>query len=122
MKTALELDGKYPKGKAIRQLRTIEQIKETHASISFYMKPNQKSGLKHIDVPKDFNNWNNIPKSKNIQWNIVTGQEKIEDILIDRNRQHLGQKTSKVLQLIGHDRYSVGADSILDMSLSAPPT
>ena len=87
----LELDGKYPKGKAIRQLRAIEQIKKTHASISFYMKPNQKSGLKHIEVPKDFNNWNNIPKSKNIQWNIVTGQEKIEDILIDRNRQHLGQ-------------------------------
>ena len=60
---ALELDGKYPKGKSIRQLRAIEQMKKTHASIGLYMKPNQKSVLKHIKVPKDFNNWNNIPKS-----------------------------------------------------------
>ena len=40
------------------------------------MKPDQKSGLKHIEVPKDFNNWNNIPKSKKIQWDIVTDPEK----------------------------------------------
>ena len=49
-------------------------MKKIHASISFYMKPNRKSELKHIEVPKDFND-----------------SEKIEDILIDRNRQHLGQ-------------------------------
>lgn len=60
---ALELGGKYSKGKAIRQLRAIEQMKKTHASISFYMKQNQKSRLKPIEVPKDFHDWNNIPKS-----------------------------------------------------------
>ena len=40
------------------------------------MKPNQKFGLKHIEVPKDCNNWNNMPKSKKIQWDIVTDPEK----------------------------------------------
>ena len=53
---SLELDGKYPKGKAIRQVRAIEQIKKTHESISLYIEPNQKYRLKHIEVPKDFNN------------------------------------------------------------------
>ena len=54
------------------------------------MKPNQKSGLKHIEVPRDFRDWNNIPKSKNITWETVTDPEKIEEILIDRNSQHFG--------------------------------
>ena len=68
---SLELDGKYLKEKAIWQLRAIEQMKTTHASICFQMKPNLKSGLKHIEVPKDFTDWNNILKSKTIQWDIV---------------------------------------------------
>ena len=74
--SSLKLDGKHPNGKAIRQLRVIEQMKEIHVSISFYMESNQKSGLKHIEVPKDFKNWNNIPKSKKIQWEIVNNPEK----------------------------------------------
>ena len=65
-------------------------MKKTHASIGFYMKPNQKSDLKHIEVPRDFKNWNNISKSKKIRWDTVTDPEQIEEILIDRNRQHLG--------------------------------
>ena len=64
-------------------------MKKTHASIGFYMKPNQKLGLKHIEVPRDFRDWNNIPKSKKIKWDTVTDPEKIEELLIDRNRQHL---------------------------------
>ena len=64
---SLELDGKYLKEKAIWQLRAIEQMKTTHASICFQMKPNIKSGLKYIEVPKDFTDWNNILKSKTIQ-------------------------------------------------------
>ena len=116
---ALELDRQYPKGKAIRQLRAIEQMKKTHASIGFYMKPNQKSDLKHIEVPRDFKNWNNISKSKKIRWDTVTDPEQIEEILIDRNRQHLGQAqgtlftTPEVLKLIGYNGYSEGSDSVL---------
>ena len=86
---AIELDEKNPKGKAIPQLRAIEQMKENHSSISLHMKPNLKSGLKHIEVPKDFNIWNIIPTSKTIQWDIVIDPETMEDILINRNRQHL---------------------------------
>lgn len=40
---------------------------------------------------KDFTDWNNIPKSKTIQWKIVTDPDKIEDIPTNRNRQHLGR-------------------------------
>ena len=83
------------------------------------MKPNQKSGLKNIEVPRDFRDWNNIPKSKNIIWETVTDPEKIEEILIDRNSQHLGQAqgtlftTPEVIKLIGHDGCSEGADAVL---------
>ena len=88
---AIESDEKNSKGKVILQLRAIAQMKENHASISLHIKSNLKSGLKHIEVPKDFNNWNNIPISKTIQWDIVIDSETIEDILINRNRQHLDQ-------------------------------
>ena len=54
---------------------TIEQIKYTHASISLHMTPNLKSELQHIDVTKDFTDWNNIPKSKATQWKIITDPE-----------------------------------------------
>ena len=64
----------------------IEHKKKTHSSISFHMKPNLKSRLKHIYVPKDFTYWNNIPKSKTIQWETITDPDKIEKILISKNR------------------------------------
>ena len=50
----------------------------------------------------------------------MTDPEIIEDIPINRNRQHLGQAqgtlftTPEVLQLIGRDGCSAGADSVLD--------
>ena len=50
------------------------------------MKPNLKSRLKHIEVPKALNDWNRIPKSKTIQWDTITNPERIEKILISRNR------------------------------------
>ena len=94
-------------------------MKKTHASIVFYIKLNQTSGLKHFEVPRDFRDWNNIPKSKKIKRDTITDPEKIEEILIDRNRQHLGQAqgtlfaSPEVLKLVGHDGCSEGADSVL---------
>ena len=76
----LELDINYSKDKSIRQLMTTKQIKKTHISISFYMKPNVKSELKHIEVLQDFTDWNGIPISKSITWDIITGLKKYENL------------------------------------------
>ena len=51
-----------------------------------------------------------------IQWETITDPEQIEEILIIRNRQHLGQAqgtlfiTPEVIQLIGTDDCSKGAE------------
>ena len=87
----LENDGKYPKGKLIRQLMAIEKMRKTHVSISFNMRPILKSRLKHIEVHKDFTDWNNTPKFKTRQWDTIIDLERIEGKSISRNRQYLGQ-------------------------------
>ena len=98
---------------------TIEQMKKTRASISFHMKPDLKFGLKHIDVPKDFIDYNNIPRSKAIQYKLFTDPERIEEILISSKRQHLQQDQgtlftiSEVIKCTGIDGSFESTDFIL---------
>ena len=90
----------------------IEQTKKTHASINFHMKPRLNSGLKHIEVLKNFIDWNNIPKFKTIQLGTIIDPEPIKEKLISRNMLYLGQaqgtllSTPEVIQLNDTDYVS----------------
>ena len=116
---ALELDGDYTKGKAIKQLITIEYQRCLHATIKHHFHPIIKSTLSTIHVPTNAKDWNNIPKDKSIRWKTEFGRQEIEKLLIKKNINHLSQAegalftTNKMKSIIGEDGCSPGADDFL---------
>ena len=86
---ALELDGDYTRGKAIKQLITIKYQRRLHATIKHHFNPINKSNLSTIEVPANAKDWNNIPKDNSIHWKTESDPQEIEKLLIKRNIHHL---------------------------------
>ena len=123
---ALELDGNYTKGKAIKQLITIEYQRRLNVTIRHHFNPINKSTLSTIEVPIDAKDWNNNPKDKSIYWKTESDPQEIEKLLIKRNIHHLSQAegllftTNKLKVLIGKDGCFPGADEILRGAFEPP--
>ena len=58
--TAMELNGDYKKGRAIKQLITIEYQKIIHSSIKRRFNSTTKSSISNIQTPIYNEDWNNI--------------------------------------------------------------
>ena len=117
---ALELDGKHKQDKAIKQLLAIEKMIITYASIRFYMKSNNTSTLKSVQIPAYPMHLNDIQSKNIIDWKVLTYPEVIEDILLEQNKVHLGQAKeilftkSEIVKCIGKNGCVKGTDDILN--------
>ena len=75
---------------------------DNYRFIRSYSKQSDKSGIKYIDIPKDYSiDWNNIPKKTPPEyWERVTIPAEIEKYIIKSNKRYLHQAHEKVSILI----------------------
>jgi hypothetical protein len=75
-----------------KAMANAEQAKDTFRKLKNIIKPQDKSGIKRLQVPRT-NEHGQIEKDDNgeEQWKLLTDPEEIERTIITRNIQHFGQ-------------------------------
>ena len=110
----------------LKTLTVIEKQRDNHRFIRSYSKKLDKSGIKYIDIPKDYSiDWNNIPKQTPPEyWERVTIPAEIEEYIIERNKRHLHQAygTSCIVEplasLLGYNSFIHFGNKVLDGSVN----
>ena len=87
----MELKGDCKKGRAIKQLITIEHQQFLHFSIKHHFNSTTKSRLSRIQSPVDSKNWNNTSKDKLVKLKTITDSNVIIKVLIKLNIAYLFQ-------------------------------
>ena len=89
--------------------------------INYLTSEKKNSSLQTIDIPVDANiNWNDIKKTKNLQFKTIDDPEIMEQVIAERNSHHLNQAQGTpftiepLLSLIGTDSYTSFSQKILD--------
>ena len=99
---------------------------DDHAFIRSYSKQSDKSGIKYIDIPKDYSiDWNKIPKKTPPEyWERVTIPVEIEKYIIKRNKIHVHQAlgtpctVEPLVSLLGYNSFTHFGKQVLDGSVN----
>ena len=81
----------------------------------------EKTNLKTIDIPTDTTvKWNDIKSSKNLQFKTIDNPILIDQLIADRNANHLNQAdgtpftVEPLLSLIGKDTFTTFLQALVD--------
>ena len=110
----------------LKTLIVIEKQRDDHRFIRSYSKQSDKSGIKYIDIPKDYSiDWNKIPKKTPPEyWERVTIPAEIEKYIIKRNKRHLHQAqgtpctVDPLASLLGYNSFTQFGQQVLDGSVN----
>ena len=88
--SAMNIENKMTNSSTIINIQKIEQVILMWNKINYLTSEKKNSSLQTIDIPVDANiNWNDIKKTKNLQFKTIDDPEIMEQVIAERNSHHL---------------------------------